>query len=508
MNGSTDKKLFWACLIALVATSFVFGVRSTLIGSLGREFDLSQTEIGQILGVGLWPFAISIIVFSLIIDKIGYKTAAIFAIVCHVVAIVWTLRADGYRDLFWSTFIVAIANGTVEAFINPVVATIFNKEKAKWLNILHAGWPLGLALGALFTILLGYFDVGWRVQFAMCFLPVLVYAILVVPLRFPQQERVAAGVTYREMLQEVGGVGFLIISWLFVMGINQMLGFSPAWWVPVLVAMGIAGVVGFYTRSAGNWMFLLVLVTMGPLATTELGTDTWMQQLLEGDLGPRLAGWIFILISVIMTVLRFYAGPIVHKFSPIGLLVLSAFFAVVGLLFLWKAMGMALVAAAILYAFGKTFLWSTTLGFVSEQFPKGGALTLNGVSAVGVLGMGIIGTPLMGYFLDRGIDDNLRAEQPGIHQRVTGPDKATMFGDLPSINNAVVEELNPGERASFDGVVRRNKKLAFARQATLPAFLLVCYLILFFYFRAKGGYRPEELPTKDRRPGTAGGGSE
>merc|ERR1712023_449437 len=125
--------------------------------------------------------------------------------------------------------------------------------------------------------------------------------------------------------------------------------------------------------------------------TTELGTDSWMPDLLGADFTPAQAGWIFIYVSTIMTILRFYAGPIVHKFSPIGLLVISAIIAIIGLLFLSKSAGFVILIAATVYALGKTFLWSTTLGLVSEQFPKGGALTLNGVSAVGVLGMGILG---------------------------------------------------------------------------------------------------------------------
>lgn len=492
MDNKEKKKLFWACFVALVATSFVFGVRSTLIGSLGKEFDLSQTQIGQILGVGLWPFAFSIILFSLIIDKIGYKTSAFFAVACHLVSIIWTLNADSYSDLYWSTFIVAIGNGTVEAFINPVTATIFNKEKSKWLNILHAAWPMGLALGALFTILLGMGDVSWRIQFAMCLIPVVIYAVLVIPRKFPAQERVAAGVTYREMLQEVGAIGFFIMGWLVTVGVAQMVGASLEWYVSLGIAAVVGVLAGLYTRSAGNWMFILILVTMGPLATTELGTDTWMQQLLEGDLGAQLAGWIFIMISVIMTVLRFYAGPIVHKFSSIGLLVISAALAIAGLLCLWKAAGMVLIAAAILYAFGKTFLWSTTLGLVSEQFPKGGALTLNGVSAVGVLGMGILGAPLMGYFLDKGIDTDLQ-EVPAIYEKVAGPEKDTMFGALPSLDSAAVDALEGEEKDNFDRIQNENKKEAFLRQSVLPGFLLLCYLLLFFYFKAKGGYRPVEL---------------
>lgn len=372
-TDSGNKKLFWACFIALVATSFFFGLRSIVVPDLQKQFGLSGTQIGQVLGVGLWPFAFSIIVFSLIIDKIGYKSAAIFAIVSHTLAVVGTLvaiRNSSYDWLYWSTFLVAIANGTVEAFINPVVATLFSREKAKWLNILHAGWPAGLALGAAAGLILASAGVGLFFKLAICLVPVVFYALLIIPRHFPVQERVAAGVTFRDMLSEVGAIGFFLMAWLVVMGVGQIMN-KP---VHLPVSLGVSAVVGAaafgYTRSAGNWMFVLILVSMPFLATTELGTDTWMAELLAADL-PKMAGWVFVMVSIIMTILRFYAGPIVHKFSPIGLLVASAALAVVGLLFLGKAPASLLVVAAIVYAFGKTFLWSTTLGVVSEQFPKG-----------------------------------------------------------------------------------------------------------------------------------------
>ncbi len=503
-SEADKKKVFWACFIALVATSFVFGVRVTLISQLGSEFGMNESMKGQVLGVGLWPFAMSIIVFSLIIDRIGYKTAAIFAIVCHLVAIIWTVMAKDYKSLFWGTFIVSIANGTVEAFINPVVATIYNKEKAKWLNILHAGWPLGIALGALFTILLGGVGVGWRVQFSMCFIPVIIYAILIFPRKLPVNERVSAGVSYRDMLKEVGGIGFFVIGAMMVMGVIQILAASvdnasinPTrdWTIALVVGLVVAVGMGIYTRSLGNWMFVLILFTMPALATTELGTDSWMENLLHNELG-KLAAWVVVMVSIMMTILRFYAGPIVHRFSPIGLLVISAAVAIAGLLFLSMATAYVLIAAAVVYAFGKTFLWSTTLGMVSEQFPKGGALTLNGVSAVGVLGMGIIGAPLMGAFLDRGIDHQLADQHPALYERVKSEPRLTMFGDQPGLNVeslAALQENEPEEMEKIETIVKAEKKLAFARQSVLPAFMFLIYLVLFFYFKSQGGYKPKEL---------------
>ncbi|MEM8954302.1 MAG: MFS transporter, partial [Verrucomicrobiota bacterium] len=298
-----DKKLFWACFIALVATSFVFSVRSMVIGDWQTEFNLSETEKGQILGAGLWPFAITIVLFSLIIDKIGYKTAAYFAIFCQIVSTIIIIFAKGYWSLWIGSFVVALGNGTVEAYINPVVATMYRKDKTKWLNILHAGWPLGLVIGGLVVIFLA--DKSWQLKMGMLLVPVVIYAVMTIPRTFPVNERVAAGVPYRDMLKEVGGIGFLIISSLLFSEIGRVFGLP----LSIVIAMVVITVVGVfaYTRSFGAPIFLVLLVTIGPLATTELGTDTWITELMMPEMGKLglNAGWVLVYTSLIMTVLRF-----------------------------------------------------------------------------------------------------------------------------------------------------------------------------------------------------------
>jgi MFS family permease len=490
-------KLFWACFIALVATSFVFGVRANTIGSLQDSFNLSEQEKGLINGAGMWPFALSIIFFSLVIDWVGYKVVACFAIVCHVLSLVFTLNASGFTSFYLSTLLVAVANGTVEAFINPVVATLFSKDKSKWLNILHAGWPAGLALVALFCALLPdtrlVFAEVWQFRFALCFVPVVAYALLILPCRFPVNERVAAGVSYRDMLREVGAVGFFILTALIVAALFQLVGREVNWTLDFVVAAVVAVAIGLYTRSMGNWLFLLVLVIIGPLATTELGTDGWMPELL-GLNAPggwaQFATWVFVYVSVIMTVLRFYAGPVVKRFSPIGLLVVSSAVAVVGLLLLSVSTGWAIVGAATVYAFGKTFLWSTTLGLTSEQFPKGGALTLNGVSAVGVLFLGVLGSPFIGSQQDEDLHARLAQGHAALLAKVEGPVRDSFFGRSYAVDQAKVRALSAGEAAELTAVQAESKRGAFARIAVLPAFMLVCYLGMWWYFRAKGGYKP------------------
>jgi hypothetical protein len=104
-----------------------------------------------------------------------------------------------------------------------------------------------------------------------------------------------------------------------------------------------------------------------------------------------------------MCFLRFFAGPIVHKINPIGLLFASAALGVIGLYLLghqsvdsnWPWM-----AAVTIYGLGKTFYWPTLLGVISERFPKGGALALGISGGVGMIGAGILGGPGIGYKQD------------------------------------------------------------------------------------------------------------
>ncbi len=153
-------------------------------------------------------------------------------------------------------------------------------------------------------------------------------------------------------------------------------------------------------------------------------------------------------------------------------------------------MGWAIVAAATVYAFGKTFLWSTTLGLTSEQFPKGGALTLNGVSAVGVLFLGVLGSPFIGYQQDQDMHARLSKGHTALLAKVEGEAKSSIFGSTPSLDQAKIKALDATATAELNAVQAESKRGAFAKIAILPSFMLACYLIVFFYFRSKGGYKP------------------
>src|SRR5687767_370876 len=421
-----DKILFWGCFIALITTAFGFITRMFLLPTWAGEFGLDPAQAGRLAGIGIWPFAVSIIAFSLIIDRIGYKTAMVISFLGYLIWSIMGVSAyyvskDGDKDtafalLYWGSLILGLSNGTVEAYINPVVATLFTFNKTKWLNILHAGWPGGLVLAGIMTIGIDHFapTTPWSIKLGIIAIPAVVFFLMLIGLKFPVQERVAAGVSYRDMLAEFGILGALVVGFLLVLQLMDFFSNSGAVELStaqkaifMLLGLAIVAAFGGYTRSFGRpFMFVMILI-MIPLATTELGTDGWITGIMESVTKDRFhPGWILIYTSFIMMVLRFMAGPIVHSLSPLGLLTVSAILAIAGLTFLAGATGMAMIfAAATLYALGKTFFWPTMLGVVSDQTPRGGALTLNALGGIGMLAVGVLGGPYIGALqADKKID--------------------------------------------------------------------------------------------------------
>jgi MFS family permease len=171
-----EDRLFAACILSLIATAFGFIVRAMLLNTLGVEFDLSESQKGALQGAGLFPFALSIIFFSLIIDRVGYGRAMGFAWVLHVLSAIITITATSYTALYIGTFLFSLANGTIEAVVNPVTATLYPKNKTPRLIMLHSGWAAGLVLGGLMAIALS--GLGWRWKIGLFLLPTLVYGLM------------------------------------------------------------------------------------------------------------------------------------------------------------------------------------------------------------------------------------------------------------------------------------------------------------------------------------------
>ena len=164
------------------------------------------------------------------------------------------------------------------------------------------------------------------------------------------------------------------------------------------------------------------------------------------------------------------------------------------------AAGTAIFVAFVLYAIGQTYYWPCVLGFVSERYPSGGALTLNTVSAIGLLSAGIVGGPILGAAFDKSIHAAVVDQAPELAEAATAPGSFMWMSHekiAPPAAKAFIEGLPEGEKAGTQSVYDASEVaagrdvLSFA--AIFPATLFVAFGLISIHFRSRGGYKPIDL---------------
>jgi MFS family permease len=496
---TNEMVLFWASFLTLIAAGIGFSVRGVdILKDWGNQFGFTQAELGTITGGGLIGFGLAIIFFSFCADRFGYGKLMLVAFLLHASSAVVTFAATpvygtyGKEGAFWclnaGMWLFALGNGTCEAVINPLTATLFPRNKTHWLNILHAGWPLGLILGAV--IMLGFDQIGgairWEYKLGVFLLPVLAYGILMFNRPFPKSEARTAGVPLTGMMKQVGMLGFTLgaalIGLAFAELLHTLLG-APNWtgWI----AFGVVWLAfGYMTNfGLGSWVLAFLYLMHALVGYVELGTDSWItnitEQVLKSGTNAKL---VFIWTNVLMFTLRFFAGPIVHKINPVGLLFASACLGTVGLYLLGQGFTDSVwpwVAAVTIYGLGKTFYWPTLLGVISERFPKGGALALGLSGGVGMIGAGILGGPGIGYKQDYFAVAKLEETPEGkatytryMAKTEQGQPETTPFPLVTAIFPSEVPSvagIDNAKRKVFEDYAGNIKKVWAAEKAETPA---------------------------------------
>ncbi len=525
MNNQSDAgiapnahRLLWAGFMAILATGVGFAIRGGVLDNWGAEFGFNAGQLGTIGMMGLTGFCFGVIIGGVIADKIGYGKLVIAAFVLHLLSAAVTLSASGasaFEMLKWGTFIFAIGNGTLESVANPLVATLFPKNRTHYLNILHAAWPAGLALGSIMGwILDDKMHVSWKVQVAIFLVPTALYGLMFLGQKAPKSEASEKGIAIGDMLKDVGILGALVICYLLSVF------FSDAVGLPSAVAYGISGVlliaVAVITKfSMGSFLLFVLFVTHAMVGTVELGTDGWIQNITGNLFSSEEGKWLFIFTSAIMFGLRFCAHWIERtlKLSPVGLLTVCAILACVGLNLTSHINSFAIALLALgVYALGKTFFWPTMLAVAADRFPRTGAIAISIMGGIGMMAGGLLGGSGLGYAKDRFAGEELQKASPAAYaeyksatpskflflSEATGLD-GKKFGDVSAKlakareaangdTAAAYTKLTPAEKAVHEASIEGDRHTLRA-DSFIPATMAAIYLLLLVYFKSIGGYK-------------------
>ncbi|MFO1078604.1 MAG: MFS transporter [Planctomycetota bacterium] len=515
------SRLLKAGFVAILATGIGFSIRGGILDNWGAEFGFTGAQLGEISGSGLTGFCFGIILGGVVADRIGYGKLVVAAFLLHFLSAAMTFFAAGklaYTVLYWGMFTFAFANGTLEAVANPLVATLFPTRRTHYLNILHASWPLGLALGAVLGwVLDDMLQVNWKIQMSIFLVATIGYGLMFLGQHMPRSEASAKGVGLGDMFRDVGMLGALVVCYLLTLFFGGAMGLAPEY------AYGIAGVlwvaVAVITRgSIGSLILFVLFVTHALVGAVELGTDGWIQNITGNLFSSQQGKALFLWTSLIMFGLRFCAHWIEStlKLSPVGLLCLCAALACGGLYLssTIETFAMAIVALAI-YAIGKTFFWPTMLAVASDRFPRTGAVAISIMGGIGMMSGGLLGGPGLGYAKDRFAGEELQAASPVAYAafRSDTPSHFLVFAETHGIDGkkfgAMTEKLNAArknaaetgaEAATALGQLTADERAVYAASiqgdrrtlradAWIPGTMAGIYLLLLLYFRATGGYR-------------------
>ncbi len=361
-------RLFLAACVSLVVTSMTFAIRAGILTELGQTFALTGPQLGWVNSMAFLGFPIAMVIGGLLYNRIGPRNMLWTAFVCHLLGLVLTITAGGFWGLIISTFFIGFANGSVEAACNPMVADMYPEKKTQMLNRFHVWFPGGIVIGSLIARFFGE-ALGWQGLIATMFVPTVIYAILIFGQEFPRAHAIS-----KDTQENI--------------------------------------------RSLANPLFLFIVLCMTLTATTEFSTTQWVEKILGASGASPMI--VLALVTGLMAVGRFFAGPVVHRLNPTGVLLISAVLSTVGIYLLSTLTGDMVYFAAIVFAVGICYFWPTMIGFVGEYIPQTGALGMSLVGGAGMLAL-VIWNPIIGGWLD---DAKAQAEIAG----ATGADADIIAG--------------------------------------------------------------------------------
>jgi len=390
------NRLFLGSCVALVVTAMTFAIRAGILNNLGIEFELTDTQLGWITSMAFFGFPIATIIGGPLYNTLGPRMLGYFAFFSHVLGLVLTALSTGFWGLFISTFLIGFANGMVEAAFNPMIADMFPDKRTTMLNRFHVWFPGGIVIGSLAGLAME--SMSWQTQILIMLVPTAIYGFLFFGQKFPEHRKEMGGSTLDNL------------------------------------------------KAMGNPLYIFILVCMFLTATTELGTQQWVERLL-GSAGaePLL---VLAMVTGLMAVGRFFAGPVVHTLNPTGMLWGSAILSTIGIYMMSTSEGSMIYVSAIVFALGVMYFWPTMIGFVADYIPESGALGMSIMGGAGMFATSLF-QPVIGSWLD------------------TARAAATESG------------------LAADAVELAAGQATLSKIAYLPMGLVVLFGILFFYMRGK-----------------------
>jgi MFS family permease len=170
---STERRALLASTLGWLLDGMDVTLFAMVIADLLREFHLSTSQAGLLASVTLVASAIGGVLFGILADRAGRRTALMASIIVYSIATAACGISRGVLDLGVFRFLVGLGMGGQWGTGAALVAETWRAEhRAKALGVMTSGFGVGYALAAMVAALI-LPRWGWRAVFFAGILPAL-----------------------------------------------------------------------------------------------------------------------------------------------------------------------------------------------------------------------------------------------------------------------------------------------------------------------------------------------
>ena len=362
------KKTMYACFIGYIVQAIVNSFVPLLFVTFQNTYQIPLSQITLLITIN---FVVQLLVDLLsagFVDKIGYRTAMVFAHICAAVAlglltILPEILPNAFLGILLSVIIYAVGGGLLEVLVSPIIEACPTDNKETAMSLLHSFYCWGctgvVLLSTIFFAVFGTAHWKWLALFWML-LPVGNMILFTKVPIYSLQEEGEKGMTMGELFKEK--VFWLLMIMMVCAGASEQ---AVSQWASTFAELGLG-----ISKTIGD--------LVGPMAFSILmGTA----RLIYGKYGERFDLDRFMKYSTLLCI----ASYLLIAFVPIP--------------------AVELIGCAVC-GFSVGIMWPGTFSKASASLRRGGTVLFALLALAGDLGCS--GGPTLVGFVSSAAQNNLR----------------------------------------------------------------------------------------------------
>ncbi len=361
------RRTTFSCFVGIFVQAIITNLTAILFIPLMGLYDLHYGQLGILVGVNFTAQVSADLIFSGLIDKLGYRRIILPASLTACVGLVffaltpWLFAGREFLGFLLATIIFSFAAGLHEILLSPIIAAIPGNDKGPAMSLMHSFYAWGQVVTIIVTTVLLF---------------ILPYSA------WP----------------------FIVLFWALIPLVDFVM-FAGAAFPEMVAAHERQNMKDLLFKP----FYLLALLAILSGAGAEIVMNQWASTLAEKALAlPKLTGDLLgmCLFALMIGIGRMLYGAYGARLSMHKVLIGSSLLAT--LLYLVVALSPVnsiSLAACALCGLAVALLWPGTLVICSERYPLAGAWMFAILAAAGD-----VGAAVAPWLTGRTIELGLRAE--------------------------------------------------------------------------------------------------